>query len=295
MPSTARTFVARAPLLVVISVIALALSQIGDANAQVLEGGLAVDCEGNTTQIETNCQFGSGQEFTVSVHVTETPDGEYGGVQVKLRWDPALLDYLPTGAPAAEVAWQDCALPLRRDNRPDDPSVLFGCLEFTGMMDEPLRFTTFTGPALVFHMRCVNDGTTELVLVPFEGDPQFGSHLASTIGFPLISSLDLATVTCGGAPVVRPAPEVTVGVESIMPDETPAGTQDEDGDAETPAEDGSPPPDGAATSIGEPQNGAAEDPDGGVPVWGWILIGLGGLGAAGAASAVVWLRLRARA
>lgn len=290
MLSAARALVAQTPLLVVAVAIALTLSQIGDAGAQT-DGRLAVDCEGNTRQIETTCQFGSGQEFTVSVHVTETPGGEYAGAQIKFRWDPAVLDYLPTDRPADEAAWQDCTLPLRFDNRPDDPSVLFGCIEFTGTTEEPIRLTTYTGPLVVFHMQCVNDGATELVLVPPAGDGQYGSHLLSPIGVMLSTTLDGAAVTCGGPQAVRPAPEVTVGVEPI--------TEDEDGGSGAPTEGGPTPSEDAATSTpGDDRDGAAasgDDAEGGIPLWAWILIGLGGGAALGTVGAFAWLRLRSRA
>ena len=276
----------------VAAVLLLAIGRDDDARAQA-EAALAVDCEGNTVQIDTTCQFGATQEFLVSVHVTGTPR-EYAGEQVQLRWDPSLLDYLPTDRPADEAVWPDCTLPLRLDKRQDDPSntsVLYGCINFTGSTDEPVIPTTYTGPIVAFRMRCLAPGTSDLRLDPYQAST-LGSDLLDAAGIPLRAELSSATVSCGGADVVRPDPEVTVGVDARFEEETPegpsnSGTTPTDGETARPS-DGSPTP----TPGDDGETPADGDDDGdGFPVWGWILIVvvvLGGLGAAGAG----WMRYR---
>ena len=173
---------------------------------------MAIDCDASTGGIDTNCTYDEGDTFTISVHTTNAGDG-YGGYQVKPRWTDAILDYLPNPEEnpdtTSENQWPSCFLPARVDNQPGDPSVLFACASFSVT-------STYTGVLVVFEMSCEAEGTTDLTLVPRQGDDQGGTHFADVTGFIfIIPALTNANVTCvdatpsNGDPTDTPTPTNT--------------------------------------------------------------------------------------
>ena len=279
--------------------LALALGGPGTVRAQ--EGEMAADCEGNSLAVDTECEFGDGQEFTVSIHMTSAPDGGYLLFQTKLRWDGGVLDYLATSDPRQEVVWPSCDVPARSDNTTGeadalDASVFFACVPF------PQQTTNYVGPLLLFTFVCTGQGTASLVLVPAEGDRQGGSRLADENSQPIDPALAGASVTCGGPEQPRPDSEVAVNpplpLDEVLdpPDETTAG----DPTATTGRAVATP---GDVTFVtpeitGDPallRLGNGEDDDGGgLPVWAWTLIGLAIAAGVGGGGFVAWRRMQAR-
>ena len=278
--------------------LALALGGPGTVSAQ--EGEIVADCEGASVAIDTDCEFGDGQEFTVSIQVTDAPDGGYYFFQTKLRWDEGVLDYLATNDPAQEVVWPACDVPARSDNtagepgRPLEPSVLFACVPFQ------IQATDYVGPLLLFTFVCSGQGTSTLSLVAREADPgQLGSHFLDVSSQPIDPSLSDASVTCGGAEQPRPESEVTVNPPPPFEGLTELPTQPPDGatavgPTATPSGPTATP---GATVIRTPTlraDGDADDDDGGLPVWAWTLIGLAIAAGVGGGGFVAWRRMQAR-
>lgn len=280
--------------------LAAAFSSGGHVVAQ--EGGdFSADCEGNSLQVDSDCDFGSGQEFTVAIHVVGGPADGYSSFQVKLRWDEAVLEYRPTDSPDDEVVWDHCSIPARSDNtaglpdRPLEPSVLFGCFPF------PLPESLFvdSGPILLFTFVCVGDGSSTLALVPRAGDQQQGSHFVDLFGNSTEPppSLADASVTCGGAEKERPPAEIETNPPGdIDPDATPLNGEDT-----TPVESDVTPvltqtPGGpTATPALTPTRIASEedgdDDDGGLPAWAWVLIVLGIVAGVGGVGFAAWRKM----
>ena len=268
------------------------------AHVAAQEGGtMAVDCEGNSLAIETDCEFGDGQEFTVAIHITSAPAGGYTAFQMKLPWDGDVLDYVPTDGYNEEAVWPGCTFAARSDNwanlpdRPFETSFLFACFPSS------IVLSSYEGPILLFTFACIGQGSATLALVPREDDPQQeGSHFVDENSSPKDNdpSLEEASVTCGGPAVERPETEITIrpaGAGTPLPDEspvTPGGpTATPGGPTTTPdGDDGTPVPD---------DNGDDGDDDGGgLPVWGWVLIGLAIAVGAGGVGFVAWRRWRSR-
>lgn len=157
-------------------------------------GGMAMDCDDSAPGTQRICSYDTGTTFTVQVVVTEAPAGGYGGLQVKVRWSRQILSYLPTDEVAEEALWPECDIAARRDNRPGDPSVLFGCTRFPAHDDT----ATFSGAVLQFEFRCEEAGTASIELVPSDGDDQGGTHFIDEhnrmIGG---TTLTDAAITCG--------------------------------------------------------------------------------------------------
>ena len=275
--------------------LALALGAPGTVSAQ--EGTLAADCEGSSLAIDSDCEFGDGQEFTVAIQVTSAPDGGYFGYQAKLSWDADILDYLPTSDPGQEVVWSACAIPVRAEDVPGDPpgtSALFGCVRLE------LQATDYTGPLTLLTFVCTGQGTGSLTL---EGGTEVSFFLEVSLQ-PINPSLEGASVTCGGPEQPRPPPEVVVNPPPPLdeatpqpPDETTPGDPiATPGPTVTP---GGPSVTPGATVVGTPtlEQDAVEDDDddgGGLPAWGWTLIGLAIAAGVGGGGFVAWRRLRAR-
>lgn len=263
--------------------LALATGLLGSAAAQEGTGALAVDCEGNTTAIDAACEFGDGQSFSISVHVTETPGGEYGGFQIRMQWDPAIVEYVPAASPAEEAVWADCTLPVRDETRTlGEPPLSFGCLNFSAQSGAP-ELTTFTGVGAIFGFQCVGPGTSEVALVPIAEESILGTTLLSEIGINLASEVTNASVTCGGEEVSRPTSQVNAGVTAVSQDEvTPAPTTT--------------PVDGEGDGNGQPTNGDSsgasngDDDGGGIEPWVWVVIVFGVILVA--AVGVGWARVR---
>ena len=258
------------------------IASISGVRAQ--EGILAVDCEGNTAQVETECEFGEQQAFTISIHAVSAPGVGYPTLQAKLRWDDATVDYRPSDEPGQEVVWPDCDIPLRRDNRPGDPSVVVGCVT------SPLEPSSYTGPLFLFGFACVGPGTAQLTLVPTEADAPDGSHFIEldAEGVPRIVDPELhgAIITCAGPAVPRPTPEVTT---QPPPTQSPAANATPgagDGTTAQALDDG---PDATATAqaLAFPSLGAARAGDRGDGPTLWAVIALLIIGAGGVLAAVV--------
>lgn len=310
---TERSAVTRFRLLAVLALalgLTLALSARAVAQEPPEGSALAVDCEGNTRQIETDCRFGQGQEFTVSIHIGDLPEGGFVGVQVKLRWDQDIVDYRPTAQPAQEIVWPGCTLPLRVDQRAGavdvevDTAVLAGCASIRPQAGQPVSPSDYTGPVFLFTFACAGDGTSPLTLVSIEDDP-LGSEVFDANSAALRPSLEDASVSCGGPAVQRPAPEVTVNPPAPLTTETPPlegqPSATPSGPTATPGGPTSTPggptvtatqraPTTPSGATGGPTEG---DDDGGLPVWVWIIIVIALVAGAGGLGFVGWRRLRA--
>jgi len=271
------------------------------AAAQEL-GAMAADCEGNTRQLDTACQFGDGQEFSVAVQIVSPPAQGYAAFQVRLRWDANVLDYQPTEQTSREAVWPHCGIPAR-DVGPAGDTVLFACIPFP--IEDPPELFEDTGTVLLFTFRCATPGTSEVALVAPQAGSALETYFLDSLGQPAgVSSLEPARVTCGGAAVTRPEPEVTPGVDILSPEGelVPPDEQVPFADVETVVAEGTATPVAAATLAGtaeatpteEEAAAEEEDGDGDGGVWVWAVIGVVALAAAGGAGLLVWRR-RARA
>ncbi|MEX1252853.1 MAG: hypothetical protein WEE64_00795 [Dehalococcoidia bacterium] len=270
------------------------LGNAGSASAQSEGGAMTADCEGATVAIEDDCDFGGSQAFTVAIHVPEAPDGGYWGFQAKLRWNGDVIDYQPSAAPLDEAVWSDCSVPARTDNRASqaevDSSVLYGCVPFP--LPEPTGpGIDYTGAVYLFSFVCQAEGSSDLTLVPREDDVQLGSHFIDANLAPVDPSLTNASVTCGGADVDRPDPEIIAGNVTPLP---PEGTPQPQGPTNTPGGPTATP--GGPTSTLAPTpppqaEGPTDDDDGGLPVWAWVVIGVGAVAGVGGGGFLLWRRM----
>ncbi len=202
------------------ALLAMLLVGITPIGAQGQEGAMAVDCEGNTLELETECQFGDEQEFSVAIQIVSPPEGGYSAFQIELRWDADILEYLPTNQPSQEVLWQHCTIPVRNENpglEPVPTSVLFGCVPFPIDPVDPETYSD-VGTVLLFTFSCIGQGTSQLSLVPrTDQSAVLDTYFLVPPGAIIDPSLEGASVTCGGPAIVRPEPEVTPGID-IPPD-----------------------------------------------------------------------------
>lgn len=298
----------------------------GVVQGQQQGGRMAVDCEGNTRAIERECRFGNGQQFTVAIHIVEPLPGGYSAFQAKLRWNPDVLTYRPTEHQNEEAVWPLCVISLRDDNSAGggDPSVLFGCVPFTGQENQgSYPPSSYTGPVILFHFACRGTGTASLNLVPREGDRQFGTHFLDENNIMIDTARQNATVECGGARVARPEPEfgprragfftpvpAEATVAPPLGEEGPAGQDGgTNGEGEgpenqtpgtsagtperTPTARATPSPEttGTPTEVTAFGDGGEEGAEG-FPAWGWVVIGLAAVGGLGGAGIVAWLLRR---
>ena len=91
-------------------------------------GAMAVDCDGDTPAVESECAYTLGSTFVVNIHVVEAPPQGYLGFQAKLQWDQGVVTYLPTADLADEALWADCDIPARSPEPPTgEPPQLYGC------------------------------------------------------------------------------------------------------------------------------------------------------------------------
>ena len=187
-------------------------------------GGLAVDCAAALAGIQSECAYPSGATFRVEVHVTQVPEEGYSGFQTKLRWDGAIASYLPSDDPAEEALWTECDLAARLDNQPlGDPSQLFACVPFPALSEGAHN----TGAVLQFRLRCQQEGSTPLVLVPRQGDPQGGTSFLNRSLASIDPVLTSAQVTCGSpppsiTPLPAPTPQPTTPRSTPTPLPAPA-------------------------------------------------------------------------
>ena len=208
------------PLLIAATTAAMIIAAValaGTAGVGAQEGQMSVDCAGGTTAVDTDCQYGENQGFTVTIHAVDAPAAGYPAFQAKLRWDPDVLDYRPTGDAAEEGVWPVCNIPGRFDNRPDDSSVLLGCSTF------PVEESNYMGVLMRLQFGCVAAGTSQLKLIAREGDGQGGSHFitldANEDQIVIDPVLMEATVTCGGGAVDTPEPDATNTPDPDRPDD----------------------------------------------------------------------------
>jgi DNA-binding CsgD family transcriptional regulator len=180
-------------------------------------GGMAVDCAAAVAGIQSECAYPSGATFGVEIHVTQAPEEGYFGFQTKLRWEAAIASYLPSEDPAEEALWPECDLPSRRDNQPQgDPSLLFGCVPLPALSEG----ATSTGAVVQFRLQCQQEGSTPLVLVPRQGDPQGGTSFLNRSLSPIDPVLTSAQVTCGSLPPCPPGGCSAPGPTSTPPPNT---------------------------------------------------------------------------
>ena len=281
-------------LLIIGFAVGLGLALGGAATAGAQEGQLAVDCEANTAQVEGECAFEEQQEFTVSIQALTVPAAGYVAVQAKLRWDNAIVDYRPTDKAGQEAVWPGCGIPARLDNRPEDASVLFGCVSF------PVAQSSYTGPLLQFAFACVSAGTSQLTLVPREGDVQDGSHFIEldpegeqTLIDPILTG---ASVTCGGQAADQPTPAPTDQPPGTQPSGTqPPGTQppgtQPSGTQPPGTATGSPTP--TLPDTGQPGD-TGSDAGTGVNAVVWVLVALAVIAGGGGLGLLTWRRLSSR-
>ena len=179
-----------------------------------------MDCDASTSGLQSNCAYPVGATFDAQIHVVAAPTGGYYSHQMKVRWSDSQLDYLPTSNPADENLWDECTLPLRLNNNPPDPSVLFGCTPLP-----PLRTGEVgTGPVLQFQFQCLQAGNATLQLVPRAGDPQNGSHFLDATLNAIDPAIANAAVSCVAAPTPTASPPPTPTATPVDPD------ADSDGD-----------------------------------------------------------------
>jgi hypothetical protein len=257
------------------------------AAAQDRQGGaMAIDCNDATPAIDRECQYGEGEQFTISIHITESPDPDYGAWQAKIRYDAAIVSYSPTPQSDAEKDWPSCTLPARSDNfrqedvgsESGDPSLLYGCVPF------PLAPTNYTGKAAHFAFQCVGGGTSPLDLIAREGDNQLGTHMIDAESFIIDPDLTGASVTCSGQPSQATQPPGNGGQT------TPGGPTATGGG---PTATGS--PQAGVTGTPTDENGAStddDDDDGGMPVWLWVVIGVVAVAAVGGLGYLGWRRMQ---
>ena len=188
-------------------VAALATALLANMSLGAGQVGLSVDCDGNSPQLETECQIAGEEPFTVAIVTSDAPAAGFVAYQAKLRWDDAVLDYRPSAAVTDEVVWPDCAFPARTDNRPSDASVLLACVAF------PLVSSDYGGSLLLLEFVCIGNGDAQLTLVAGAGVDLTGSFFieldsggAQTIVDPKLTG---AVVVCTGPAVDTATPEPT--------------------------------------------------------------------------------------
>ena len=192
---TARLIVLGGLTALVLVTLAFSLRELASGPARATTvGAMTVDCDASTPGVDSACTYNPGTTFSIFVNAT-SPDGGFAGHQTKVRWTDAVLDYLPATALATENKFVGCNVPVRINNQPVDPSVVFGCVPF------PPVVGNYNGPLVQLQMQCsAQGGESDLILVPRAGDAQLGSHF-TTDGFDKIDpALTSAHVTCLAAP-----------------------------------------------------------------------------------------------
>lgn len=169
------------------------------------EATVAVDCDVTTDGVQSACAYPSGANFDAQLVLTRGIEGGYIAFDTQVRWQDAVIDYLPTASPADEAVWAGCDYALRVDDRtyqydhprPPQPSVHFGCVE--GPRDDSGAFEfapeLSAGPILQYEFRCLSDGTTTLELAPRDHEGYGTYFLRSELDF-VDPALTSATITC---------------------------------------------------------------------------------------------------
>ena len=201
------------------------------------------------------CNFDTGETFTLSVSVDEAPDAGYVLVQSFIDYGPDLT-YNMTDAPSDEVLWPDASPDVVVRDSIAPGTVLHGAL--TGVIP-PLPVSDYEGIAFELEFQCSDSfSTTILQLLP-SGDAVAGTSgalLSTGDDVQITPKVDSVTVICG----VGPTP---------VPTATP----------EPPTDGGLPSSDGGLPSSG---SGALSAGQGGSSATLWLVIGvLALIGAAG--------------
>lgn len=177
-----------------LAVTAMAAAWTAAPSAHALDGAMRVDCNAAIAGIQDGCTYVEpGETFKARINVTDPPAGGHYGFQTKLAWSAANLQYLPTEKSQDEALWPNCTIPARSDNQPGESSVLFACIPFP---TPPGGYKT-TGAVLEHKLRCLQDGTLALRLVPRAGDGQLGTHFLNQSSSPVDPALTDAKVQCG--------------------------------------------------------------------------------------------------
>ena len=145
-------------------------------------GILAVDCDGSVSGVQGQCAYGTGDTFTVQLHVVAAPTDGYAAIDGGLDWEPG---FLSVDLPSLEVLFSDCTPPVVAAVVMPIPPLALACAPLASA--EPM-FTT--GPAMQFEMICDGSGETPLGLL--SDTTGFSDELLTHIKPVLIN----ATVSC---------------------------------------------------------------------------------------------------
>jgi DNA-binding CsgD family transcriptional regulator len=154
---------------------------------------MAVDCDAVSPGVQTVCVYAAGSPLDVEVHLTSSRSDGYYGLQVRLRWSDAQLEYLTAPNIQDETLSPACGSRSRSDGQTfGEPWLLFGCTPF------PHSSSGYheTGPALRLRYRCQEPGEAVLRLVPLSEDV-LGTYVLDSTGAPAESAVSPATITCG--------------------------------------------------------------------------------------------------
>lgn len=140
-----------------------------------IPGAVAVDAIGDSTSpsdpVDAKRTVNVGVPFLVSAHVPVSPDvgaGGFSAYQVEVRWNEAILEYLPRPL-TAENVWPETCNAVRSTTLDDgigkEAMVSISCVS------SPTVNSSYTGPVIQLEFVCQAPGTSQLTLVaPFE-DP----------------------------------------------------------------------------------------------------------------------------
>lgn len=147
-------------------------------------GGMAIDCDATAAGIQNNCTYNSGQTFNIQVHVSESPVFGYDGIQAKIRWSPAFVNYQPLQGEGRNI----CAGSPPRFIEPGGSKVLFGCIRFGA---------TFVGPVFQLQFQCLPGvtGSARVDLLSGGSGDSFFLDGASIIN-PATTTFSGASINC---------------------------------------------------------------------------------------------------
>lgn len=154
------------------------------------------------------CNFDTGETFTLSVSLDEAPDAGYVLVQSFIDYGPDLT-YNMTDAPSDEVLWPDASGDVVVRDSIAPGTVLHGAL--TGVIP-PLPVSDYEGIAFELEFQCGDSfSTTNLQLLP-SGDAVAGTSgalLSTGDDVQITPKVDSVTVICGveATPVPTATPE----------------------------------------------------------------------------------------
>ena len=159
---------------------------------------LAIEDAGGTevchSAVDTKCEIGTGEAFTLVVDATKVPSTGYDLVQTFIEFDPALT-YLPRQTAGDEMApWPDVALAVRAFG--SDFLLVGGT---TGVVS-PAPISTHVGPVIELDFTCsANETTTDLVQLPYL-EPKIAATSGAVFedgkGFLITPLVDSLTLNC---------------------------------------------------------------------------------------------------